>query len=480
MRALISYGVAGLLVIIAAVWLGSGMLVIGGKGPGNGERPIVAVVSGNTEASPLALEAEAKEKAAAEAKAAADAAAELAKQAATELADADSAERKKELAAELDEMSKAAAEAKLKSDEAAKESLVAEAAAEKTKTELSAVSTIAERVASTSGADVAPQSVRSETYTLQAYPIEVPLRGRTKAKSVVTITPETSGVVTAVNVEKGQRVAAGDVLCTLDQGDRAAGVAQAEAALAQAQTQFDTNAELRKKGLAANNTAAQFEVALKGAQAAFDNAKTEFGRTNVVTKVSGVVQDPLAGVGNMLTPGQACATVVELDPMLFVGTVPEARIALAHAGLEAKIVTVTGQTVEGTVSYIASVADDATRSFAVEIQIPNKDGKVLSGITATATVSLGTLPAHLLPQSVLTLDDNGAIGVRAVKDSVVQFYPVTIVSDSREGVWVTGLPPTVDIITVGQEFVTAGQTVNATNVTGTPASSEAAAEGVQS
>ena len=70
---------------------------------------------------------------------------------------------------------------------------------------------------------------------------------------------------------------------------------------------------------------------------------------------------------------------------------------------------------------------------------------------------------------MLTLDDNGALGVRTVKDNEVSFYPVTIVSDSREGVWVTGLPPTVDVITVGQEFVTAGQTVDATNVTGTPA-----------
>jgi multidrug efflux system membrane fusion protein len=95
---------------------------------------------------------------------------------------------------------------------------------------------------------------------------------------------------------------------------------------------------------------------------------------------------------------------------------------------------------------------------------------------------MGTMPAHLLPQSVLTLNDDGVIGIRAVETGEVKFYPVTIVSDSREGVWVTGLPPRVDVITVGQESVVAGQTVNATNVTAeTPAASEATAtEGVQS
>jgi len=133
------------------------------------------------------------------------------------------------------------------------------------------------------------------------------------------------------------------------------------------------------------------------------------------------------------------------------------------------------------VSYISSVADPATRSFAAEIELPNADGAVLDGITASAVVNVGTAPAHLLPQSVLTLDDEGVLGIRAVgADSKVAFYPVTIVQDTREGVWVTGLPPTVDVITVGQEFVIPGQTVKATNVSAADAAEEAKAEGVQS
>ena len=414
MRAIYSYGIAGIIVLVLAAWIATGTLVQGGRGPGLGERPIVSLIE--EDGGPI-------------------------------------------------------------TDSLEQSGLAAEHADEG---EIDPHLTIAERVAESSGEAAPPQSVRTVTYEMAAMPIEVPLRGRTKAKSSVTITPETSGVVTAVNVDKGETVAAGDLICTLDQGVRAAAVAQAEAALAQAQSAFDTNEELRKKELVPANSGLALEAALKGAQAALDSARAELERTNVRTRVAGVVQDPLASVGNMLTPGQPCATVVELDPMLFVGTVPEARIAQAKEGLTAKIETVTGQTVEGEVSYIASIADEATRSFAVEIELPNKDGKVLSGITATATVNIGTLPAHLLPQSVLTLDDEGALGVRAVKDGIVEFYAVTIVSDSRAGVWVTGLPPRVDIITVGQEFVQAGQTVNATNVTGTPSEGDAAAEGAQS
>jgi multidrug efflux system membrane fusion protein len=166
--------------------------------------------------------------------------------------------------------------------------------------------------------------------------------------------------------------------------------------------------------------------------------------------------------------------------MLFKTQVPEARIAYAKVGLTATVKTVTGASVEGKVSYISSVADEATRSFAAEIEIPNADGKVLDGITAEAIVNVGTAPAHLLPQSVLTLDDEGVLGIRAVENSKVAFYAVTIVQDTREGVWVTGLPPTVDVITVGQEFVIPGQTVTATNVSAADAAEEAKAEGVQS
>jgi multidrug efflux system membrane fusion protein len=406
MRAIYSYGTAGAILIIGALWLGSGTYVAGGNGPGNGERPIIAFIDPNAEG----------------------------------------------------------------------------AHHEVAEGEIDPHLTIAERVAQATNEGGTAQSVRTETYAVEPFPLEVPLRGRTKASSVVTVTPETQGVVTAVNAVKGQTVNAGDVICTLDEGVRAAAVAQAEASMAQAQTAFDSNKALIEKGLAATNTGAAAEASLRAAQTAVDQAKQELARASVTTKVAGVVQDPIATVGTMLSPGTPCATVVELDPMLFVANVPEANIARAELGIPAKVTTVTGQTVEGKVSFISSIADDATRSFPIEIELPNADGKVLSGVTATAVVSLGTVPAHRLPQSVLTLNDAGELGVRSVKDGVVEFYPVTIISDSREGVWVVGLPPSVDVITMGQEYVVPGQKVNATNVTGTPESieSETAAEGATS
>ncbi len=415
MRALFSYGLAFVILILAGGWLATGTLVQGGQGPGNGEKPIISVIEGE-EHGPIA----------------------------NALADA---------------------------------GVLAEHHAPQVDPAL----TIAQRNEVTTGASAPLQAVRVQRFTAAAMPIEVPLRGRTQAKATVTAVAETAGSVDTVHVTKGQRVEAGDLLCTLDRGTRAAAVAQAEAALAQAeaglaqaQLSYDTNAGLRERGVAAANTANAVEVALAQAkagvtqaQAGVDNAKAELDRTEIVAKVAGLVQDPVATRGAMLNPGSPCATIVQLDPIVFTGMVPEAHIGLARTGLNATIRTVTGDVVEGKVTYVSAVADNATRAFPAEIEIANTNFAIRDGVTAEAIVNIGTAPGHLLPQSVLTLDDDGVLGVRTVENGVVAFYPITIISDTRQGVWVSGLPAIADVITVGQENVNAGQAVEASPVSET-------------
>ena len=414
MRALVSYGIAFLILVVAGLWLGTGTLVIGGNGPGEGERPIISVIEGE-EHGPIA----------------------------TRLADA------------------------------------GVLAAHETDHAVDPEVTIAQRSEAEEGGQANLQSVRTQTFTAQPMSMDVSLRGQTRAKSTVTAVAETAGIVDIVHVTKGQNVAAGDLLCTLDQGTRAAAVAQAEASRAQAEASLEqaradleTNADLRERGLAAPNTGRQLQVAVSAAeagvtsaQAALDNAEAELERTTILAKVDGVVQDPVATAGAFLAAGSPCATIVQLDPIVFVGQVPEARIGLARTGLDATVSTVTNQNAAGKVTFISSTADPATRSFPVEIELSNKGNAIRDGITATATVNMGQAPAHLLPQSVLTLNDEGVLGVSTVVGDVVKFLPVTISNDTREGVWIVGLPPTVEIVTVGQEYVTDGQTVNASNVT---------------
>jgi multidrug efflux system membrane fusion protein len=133
---------------------------------------------------------------------------------------------------------------------------------------------------------------------------------------------------------------------------------------------------------------------------------------------------------------------------------------------------VTGETANGKVTYIGSTADDATRSFPVEIELPNADEKLRDGVTATAVVDVGTAPVQVIPQSALTLDDNGVLGIRTVESgNKVAFHAISPIKDTRDGVWVVGLPSTINLITVGQEYVHPGQIVDAKTADGEPAAS---------
>jgi membrane fusion protein, multidrug efflux system len=408
MRAIWSYGVALLIILGLGIWMFTGNLVIGGLGPEEGERPVVTLIE--PESGPLTG-------------AIGDNQAEV----------------------------------------------------EYESTDVDPTLTIAERNEKAAGGEEKLRSVRVKTFTIAPLPLEVTLRGHTSAKAVVSATAETTGIIHSVAVEKGQKVEVGDLLCTLDPSTRKASVRQAQAtleqakaSLAQAQLSYDSNMVLVQKGLASANTAEQLETTLasskasvQAAETALAVAQTELDRTEIRARVAGTIQSPIADEGAFLAAGQPCATIAQLDPILFKGNVPESRIAYAKTGLVAEVTTVSGVSAKGEVTYISAIADDATRSFPVEIELPNKDGSILDGLTAEAKVTLGTIPAHLVPQSVLTLDDDGTLGIRAVKDGVVAFYPVVITSDTREGVWVTGLPAKVDIITIGQEFVSAGQKVKA-------------------
>jgi len=407
MRAIYSYGAALIIVLVLGLWLGTGTFVQGGQGPGKGERPMISLI-------------------------------------------------------------------KQKSDVA---SAGDKAAHEPTGGETVDPSlTIAQREAAAK-TTTPVRSVEITTFVAKAMPIDVPLRGQTKAKATLTSMAETSGTIATVNVVKGQVVKTGDLLCTLDPETRQAAVTQAQAGLAQAnanvaqaQADYDTNQSLIKTGAATPNSSRALGVALASAkasvasaQAAVDNATTELGRTKIVAKIDGVVQDPIATVGAAMAPAAGiatCATIVQLDPIVFTGAVPESRINYAKTGLSASVTTVTGETLQGKVTFVSSVADAVTRTFPAEIEMANPGNKVPAGLTATATINVGTAPAQLLPQSVLTLDDSGTMGVRAVDaNNKVVFYPVTIVQDAREGMYVTGLPLKVDVITTGQEFVKSGDTV---------------------
>jgi multidrug efflux system membrane fusion protein len=104
----------------------------------------------------------------------------------------------------------------------------------------------------------------------------------------------------------------------------------------------------------------------------------------------------------------------------------------------------------------------------VELALDNADGALASGVTAELRIPVGTVLAHKVSPAVLTLDDDGTLGVKVVNErGAVEFYPADVAVSTSDGVWLAGLPDNANVITVGQGFVRAGEQVAAVPETAT-------------
>ncbi len=302
--------------------------------------------------------------------------------------------------------------------------------------------------------------VRVQDFTAGERAAVLPVRGRTEARSKVEVRVETGGMVAERMAAKGAVVAPGDPLCRIETGAREARLLQARAQLAQAEFDNDGATRLAKRGFGAEQRVQATKAALDAARAVVADAELELARTRVNAPIRGIVQDPVAEVGDMLSVGQTCATVVDTDPMLVIAQVSERDVGRLTVGMEAGVSVVTGAEAAGRVRYIAPSADQATRTFRVEVEVPNPEGALRDGVTARIAVPLPATPAHKLPSSALSLADNGEIGIKALgDDDTVAFLPVQLLGDDGDGVWVAGLPDTVTVVTVGHEYVAAGTQV---------------------
>lgn len=331
----------------------------------------------------------------------------------------------------------------------------------------------------------------------------VVLRGQTSAARQVDVRAETSATVASAPLRKGAQITEGEALCVLNAGTREANVIEwrarlsearsrvpeAEARVQEAKARLDealinqnAAARLREDGFATQTRLANADAAVAAARAGLTSAEAGLGaarsgiesaiastaavekeieRLTIKAPFSGLLESDTAELGSLLQPGALCATIIQLDPIKLVGFVPETEVNRVSLGATAGArLAAGGKDVVGTVTFLSRSADPATRTFRVEIDVPNSDLAIRDGQTAEIAISSAGVRAHLLPQSALTLDDEGTLGVRMVDaQNVVTFAPVAVMRDTIDGIWVTGLPEVADVIVVGHEFVTAGVTV---------------------
>lgn len=304
--------------------------------------------------------------------------------------------------------------------------------------------------------------VQVKRFTAQSMTREVVLQGQSLARHEVTLKTEVPGAVVEVLARKGQSVKRGDILLRIAEDERPQQLAQARALVQQRELEYQAARSLKSKGLQAERQLAEADSLLRAARVQLKSAQLNQERLTLRAPFSGVIQDRLAETGDYLKVGDPAYVLVDLDPLVVRGDVAEGEVGKLSMGMAATARLSNGAQLNGTVTFIAPVANSSTRTFTVEMEAANPAPQQPGGMSATMHIPLANMSAHKISPALLSLNDSGALGLKTVDDSgVVHFYPVDILKSERDGIWLGGLPESIELITVGQGFVRAGEKVEA-------------------
>lgn len=291
------------------------------------------------------------------------------------------------------------------------------------------------------------------------------LTGHVEPYRSVTLKAETAGQVVSTPAERSQRVNKNEVIVELAMNDREARLKQAEAALRQAKSDWQANLKLQQKGLHAKSSVLNYATQVAQAEALITQVQQEIQQTRIKAPFAGVLDQRSVVLGDFIDRADTVAVLVDDSRVLIHVQVPQQALASVQPNQQAQVRLVTNEVLTGTVAYIAHLPEPETRSFKVEIQVPNPQQKRWLGLSATVSLPLAQQSAHLVSPALLNLDYQGALYVKALADDQkVVAYKVTIVRHESAGFWVSGLPNTVRLITDGQGFYQAGDLLDAHTV----------------
>jgi multidrug efflux system membrane fusion protein len=290
----------------------------------------------------------------------------------------------------------------------------------------------------------------------------ITVNGRTAPARFVDLNAETDGRVIAVGGDRGERLDSGNLIVRLDERDRRARLAQAEATVKQRELEFAARQRLMNDSYVSEAQLQEAAASLEAARAELTRARLDIEYTRIAAPFDGALQDRHVEVGDFLKQGDPVASFVDERTLIVTANISEFDAHYIRKGLHGSAKLATGETVEGIIRYMAPVADEATRTFTVELEVDNSAGKYRAGTTAELMIPAETIMAQRISPSLLTLDGDGNLGVKIINNAgIVEFHRADIALSSSDGVWIAGLPHSATIITVGQGFVNEGALVDA-------------------
>ena len=304
-------------------------------------------------------------------------------------------------------------------------------------------------------------SVRVRNQTAEKVTRTITINGKTAPARRVELNAETDGRVVSIGKDRGERLDRGEVIVRLDERDRNARLAQAIATVKQRELEYVAREKLEGQSYVSEAQLQEAAAMLEAAKVELARAKLDIENMVIRAPFDGALQERLVEIGDYVKAADPIAIFVDDRKLIISANISEFDAHSVTKGELASAKLATGEIVDGYIRYIAPVADEATRTFVVELEVDNAAGTYRGGMTAQLMIPAETIFAHKISPSLLTLDDEGNLGVKIVNDlGQVEFHRADIAMSSSDGIWIAGLPQSASIITVGQGFVNAGALVD--------------------
>ncbi|MFT5044828.1 MAG: multidrug efflux system membrane fusion protein [Porticoccaceae bacterium] len=303
--------------------------------------------------------------------------------------------------------------------------------------------------------------VEIQTLGVETMDREISLQGQLEPAQHLFLKAKTSGSLTRFLVEKGERITLGQPLLSLDVGGRKNILTEALARVKMARSEQEAAQSLRKQRLQSQLQLEQAEASLESALAGLAAVELDISNTTITAPFSGVVNDLPIDVGSLVERGDVVAELIDDRSFHVSAYVSQQSLSNLKVGQSVTVELITGENLNGKLTYISSIADMQTRSFKIEARVWNTSGSIAAGVSASMYIPVEQVEATFISPSALSLGDNGELGVKAVNpEDKVMFLPIKLVSTSLDGAWVSGIPGDTRVITMGQGFVNIGEIVD--------------------
>lgn len=306
--------------------------------------------------------------------------------------------------------------------------------------------------------------VQTTHYKTQTITKNLTLYGRSEANSRAVIRAQVAGTIININSLKGAYVERHKNIANIEKSELPTRLKQAKASLIERELTYKAVKSLNDKGLQGRVRLAEVNSLFLAAKTDVEQLQLALKRTNIVAPFTGVLQQQFSEVGDYLQVGDPIFSLESVDPIVIRGDATEHHINDFKLGQMVTATLLSGDIIEGKISFIAAMADSDSSTFRVEAEFPNPKLNIFSGISAKLIIPLYQVDAIYISPSALALDEDGNLGVKEVKDGIVVFHQINLVEADNGGTWLAGFENEVDIITLGQGFVKVGDKVDAVDL----------------